>query len=159
MTLFPLYLLTGMGAVGGLLWSLTRVTDRHRRLQAELTRLERLSAEVTMHAEAVLDRVDERIAELQRLAEAVQVPAVTHVAAPEPTPAPAEPQAASPAEPEEEPATPVSMDRYKHLQAQVLALSAQGMSEADIARELGVPRGEVQLMLRLRHRKAAGRVG
>jgi type IV secretory pathway VirB10-like protein len=164
-----------MGTVGGLLWTLSRFTNRHRQLQAELTRLERLSAEVAMHAEAVLDQVDERIAELQRLAALTQAPA----------PVPAEPKAEVPAQlpaqpsaqavvqapvqaPAPAPAPPAPTvvaaptepagDRYQRLQAEVLALAARGKSESDIARELGVPRGEVQLMLRLRHTKAA-RVG
>ena len=49
-----LYLLLGLAAIGALAFAFYQVTARQRRLMAELTRLERLTAEVVMSAEAVL---------------------------------------------------------------------------------------------------------
>lgn len=66
-----LYLLLGLAAIGALAFAFYQVTARQRRLMAELTRLERLTAEVVMSAEAVLDEVDQRVAELKRLADAL----------------------------------------------------------------------------------------
>lgn len=62
-----LYLLLGLAVVGALFYALTQVNRRQQRLHAELTRLERLSAEVTINAEAVLEQVDQRIEQLEAL--------------------------------------------------------------------------------------------
>lgn len=207
------YLILGLGFVGGLYYALTQITARQRRLNAELTRLERLAAEVAMNAEAILERVDERIERLNEIAEAaeitvtsaraavevhVQAPPVAPVAAPAPAqasvpaPAPApgaeeaqparkksrprkapavqakpkappEPVAQAPAapQPESEPSGPVeakpegikSLSKYQELRTSVFALADQGKEIGEIAQALGVPRGEVQLILNLRGRK------
>jgi hypothetical protein len=171
------YLLLGLALMGGLLWALTQITARQRRLDAELTRLEQLSAEVTMNAEAVLERVDERIEQLTQLL--AQLEARAQVAAAEqqePGPAPPAPegeQAPPPrkrrgrsakarsvevevgAAPESGHPAPTPAQRYQELRARVSALADQGKSPAQIAQELGIPRGEVELMLNLRVKQVA----
>lgn len=70
--LTAIYLLLGLAAVGGGYYALTQIASRQRRLHAELTRLEQLTAEVAMTAEATLDQIDERIERLNRLAAQVE---------------------------------------------------------------------------------------
>ncbi|MFZ5826800.1 MAG: DUF6115 domain-containing protein [Bacillota bacterium] len=81
------YLLLGLAVVGALVYALMQVNARQQRLHAELTRLERLAAEVAMNAEAVLEQVDQRIERLNRLAAAVEAKAQS--AQPEEVPQPA----------------------------------------------------------------------
>ncbi len=187
-----LYLLLGLAAIGALAFAFYQVTARQRRLMAELTRLERLTAEVVMSAEAVLDEVDQRVAELKRLADALAsapgegragstpsdrasaeteepTPTPTQTAAQMPpqelpeTPAQTPVQAATRApaqKPAEEPAGSVpqhgdadrSADRYTAAREAVYRLTDEGKSPVEIAEALGLPRGEVQLILNLRGR-------
>ncbi len=201
------YLVLGLVLIGGLYYALTQITARQRRLNAELTRLERLAAEVSMNAEAILDRVDERIDRLNELTtdvesrmnalrtavaeqsatlertgpEAKASSTAKPEAAPEPStgtapkqrksrkkthPAPdpevtvqtapeAAPAASSEPSPAEvaSPAKTTSLDRYQQLRTAVFTLADQGKGAGEIAQELGVPRGEVQLILNLRGRK------
>src|SRR5690606_13604207 len=63
-----LYVLLALAVVGALAYAVHQVTVRQRRILAEITRLERLTAEVTMSAEALLDEIDERMARLRDLA-------------------------------------------------------------------------------------------
>lgn len=100
------YCLLGLAGVGGLCWISLRIAARQQKLTAELTRLERLAAEVTLHAEAILERVDDRTDRLHKLLAAVEsraealaepaaqaaAPAVTETA---PVPAMASPEAAA----------------------------------------------------------------
>lgn len=67
-----IYLLLGLAVAGALIYAMMQVNARQQRLHAELTRLERLSAEVTMNAEAVLEQVDQRIERLNQLAAALE---------------------------------------------------------------------------------------
>jgi len=191
------YLVAGLLLVGLLYYVLTQITARQRRLNAELTRLERLAAEVSMNAEAILERVDERIDRLNELTTEVEqrmselrAAAANQSAAPALLPntqpaaaapgmsepkaeeapkqrkprkraaqevatVPAEPPAAPVEEPAtpEDPTNPTSLQRYQQLRVAVSSMADQGKSAAEIAQELGVPRGEVQLILNLRGRK------
>ena len=61
-----LYLVLALAAVGALAYAVYQVTVRQQRMLAEITRLERLTAEVTMSAEALLDEIDQRMARLER---------------------------------------------------------------------------------------------
>ena len=145
------YLVLGLIALGGLLYLLSQITLRQRSLHAELTRLERLAAEVVMGAEAVLDRVDERAQRLQHLLAAVEARAKAEGVAPAPAPDPA-PDSAP--ERQAQPASaPTSLQRYQQIRAAVWALAEQGKGQAEIARALALPTGEIQLMLNLRGRK------
>ncbi|HYF93940.1 MAG TPA: hypothetical protein VD969_17130 [Symbiobacteriaceae bacterium] len=159
------YLLLGVAFMGGLFYALMQITARQRRLNAEMTRLERLAAEVSLNAEAILDRVDERVDRLNDLlarAEAA-VAAVPEPAAPEvaPTPVAEEeaPKKKRTRKPKEaagsEAATPAptSIEKYQKLRDAVRTLSDQGKDPSDIAQELGIPRGEVLLLLNLRAKK------
>jgi hypothetical protein len=176
---FPAYLIAGLLGIAALCWMLYQANLRHRRLQAELLRLDRLAAEVTLHAEAVLDQVDERTAQLQKLLDAAtaQVAAATGVAsAPAPTPVPARAPAPAPGyapapalaramapapSPEPPPAQAVQPAdendslRYSELRTKVAALAEGGIPVAQIAQMLGVPRGEVSLILNLQKKKAS----
>lgn len=189
------YLILGLGFVAGLYYALTQITARQRRLNAELTRLERLAAEVAMNAEAILERVDERVDRLNELATEVEAAAAAArvavesagQAAPAPTAAPAEPVAEEPqpkpkkqrtrkapaakAEPAPaEPAQPApvesapapaaetkegvkSLAKYQEVRTAVFALADQGKDAGAIAQAMGLPRGEIQLILNLRGRK------
>ena len=175
--MFPAYLIAGLLGIAALCWVLYQANLRHRRLQAELLRLDRLAAEVTLHAEAVLDQVDERTAQLQKLLEAAsaQVAAATGVAsAPTPTPvpapapgsapapapgyAPAPATAPAPAPPPAQAVQPADENdslRYSELRTKVAALAEGGIPVAQIAQMLGVPRGEVSLILNLQKKKAS----
>lgn len=197
-----LYLLIGLGVMGGLYWTLNQITRRQRKVDQDLRRLEELTAEVTLNAGAVLEQADDRIALLQELLQAVELKAAEEPAptvaesekkAPAPAPASADrpkdssveaatpvdvaPAAlatplssVSPAEPgpaatpgpapaasepvPAEPAAPISsLQRYQALRSAVWALADQGLDPVAIAKKLGVPRGEVQLMLSLRSRR------
>jgi hypothetical protein len=165
---FPAYLIAGLLGIAALCWALYQANLRHRRVQAELLRLDRLAAEVTLHAEAVLDQVDERTAQLQKLLEAAsaQVAAAAGVAsasAPTPTPAPAPapapgyaPTAPTPAPaPAVQPVDENDSLRYGELRTKVAALAEGGTPVAQIAQMLGVPRGEVSLILNLHKKKAS----
>ncbi|HYF76257.1 MAG TPA: hypothetical protein VD973_03945 [Symbiobacteriaceae bacterium] len=176
--MFPAYLIEGLLGIAALCWVLYQANLRHRRLQAELLRLDRLAAEVTLHAEAVLDQVDERTAQLQKLLDAAtaQVAAATGVASapaptPTPVPAPAPGYAPAPAlaramapapSPEPPPAQAVQPAdendslRYSELRTKVAALAEGGIPVAQIAQMLGVPRGEVSLILNLQKKKSLG---
>ncbi|MGE5672594.1 MAG: hypothetical protein ACM3XM_01730 [Mycobacterium leprae] len=81
MTSTAVYLVLILAAVGALLYLLTQVAGRQRRLNAELARLEHLTAEVAMTAEAMLDRVDERIERLSRIADRVEAKVAARAAA------------------------------------------------------------------------------
>lgn len=159
------YLVLGLAFMGGLFYALMQITARQRRLTAEMTRLERLAAEVSMNAEAILDRVDERTHQLLELMERAEarVAAAASVPTPAPTaaqapvtwaaPAPApQPVIPAPLEPEALP-EPTSMQKYQGMRASVWHLADQGKSPSDIAHELGIPRGEVLLLLNLRTKK------
>jgi hypothetical protein len=175
-----IYLLLGLAAMGGLFWLLTQITARQRRVNAELTRLERLAAEVSMNAEAVMEQVEDRIAQLQKLADEVQAKAVSAAAVPsdlgqaprvEAEPAPIAGQVPAPDQPpakrkrgrprkvqppvEVPVEVPASPGRYQALRAQVVSLAGQAMDAAAISRQLGMPRGEVQLILNLLTKKSA----
>ncbi|HEY3367231.1 MAG TPA: hypothetical protein VGK74_19415 [Symbiobacteriaceae bacterium] len=76
-----LYLLLGLGVFGGVFYALTQIAGRQRRLHAELTRLEQLTAEVAMTAEAMLDKIDERIERLNRIANRVDAQVESRVQA------------------------------------------------------------------------------
>lgn len=67
-----IYLLLGLAVIGAMAYALWQVNARQQRLNAELTRLERLTAEVAMSAEAVLEQVDQRIDRLTKLAADVE---------------------------------------------------------------------------------------
>ncbi|MBP2017013.1 putative membrane protein [Symbiobacterium terraclitae] len=168
------YLLLGLAVIGALAYALYEVTARQRRLMAELTRLERLTAEVAMSAEAVLDEVDRRVAQLKQLADALaagapgaaeparparrqrggartaprpaqeEAPAVPHDAAQEP-----EPEAAAQTSPDEA-AGAAAADRYAGVREAVCRMADEGKSPLEIAEALQLPRGEVQLILNLR---------
>ena len=156
------YLLLALAVIGALAYALYQVNLRQQRLMAELTRLERLTAEVTMNAEAVLDEVDQRIERLNQLAAAVEArvtaaPATMPAAAPEATAEPIAQPAAEPApEPDPTPApqdAPAPADRYGELRQAVRALADEGKEPVEIAAALGVPRGEVLLLLNLRGKR------
>ncbi|MDF2627630.1 MAG: hypothetical protein K0R39_1461 [Symbiobacteriaceae bacterium] len=165
--MFTIYLAAGLAAIGLLCWLLYQASLRHRRLQAELVRLERLAAEVTLHAEQVLDQVDERTHELQELVRSASVqvtaaaqaaamaqadPAATaRVPAPVALSAPVAPVA--PGAPGAPPA-PAEPDRYNDLRTQVISLAGRGVAASQIAQMLGLPRGEVSLILNLSKKKA-----
>lgn len=148
------YLVIGVGLLAGLYWTLTQITRRQRRVDESLKRLEELAAEVSMEAGAVLEEADERIALLRELLEAVELKAAGQerdAAAPEesavkPTPEPAA-EAAKPEKPVS------SLERYQGLRASVWRLADQGLTAPQIAQQLGVPRGEVELMLNLKRRR------
>lgn len=227
-----LYVLLALAVVGALAYAVYQVTVRQRRILAEITRLERLTAEVTMSAEALLDEIDERLAHLRDLAAQLEKRAAAELQAraqaegrggdreaaapggearpaaagaraesvgslPSPGPVPessaegaaagAAPGAAvdTPEAPPageakpgrarkgrartgkaraadrpaagdgaaEEPAA--AGDRYADLRQAVWRLADEGKDAVAIAEALGVPRGEVLLMLNLRGRKAA----
>lgn len=173
-----IYLLLGLAAMGGLFWLLTQITDRQRRVNAELTRLERLAAEVSMNAEAVMEHVDERIEQLQRLAGEVEAKmalvaaqsAMGQATPLEPTPlqvgptvevspvpivsqAPAPRKRGRPRKVQPPVEAPTSLGRYQALRAQVVSLAGQQMDAAAISKQLGMPRGEVQLILNLLTKK------
>ncbi len=144
-----LYLMLGVAFTGGLFWALAQITARQGRLNAEMTRLERLSAEVSMSAEAILDLVDERMEQLNAMLSVVEQKAearsddsvaalVTPTVLP---PTPTVNEAASP--------TPPPPQNYQDLRTAVWVLAGQGKTAADIAQALNIPRGEVQLMLNL----------
>lgn len=148
--MLTLYILLGLAGVAGACWAVWQAILRQRRLDADLTRLERLAAEVSMHAEAVLDRADERIARLEELLRAAEAfrlaPLQVQPAVPvEPPPAAAE----LPSEPAAVPG----------LRDQALTLAQQGMPVAEIAATLGIPRGEVQLILNLKKPKSTAPQG
>lgn len=192
--MFPAYLIAGLLGIAALCWILYQANLRHRRVQAELLRLDRLAAEVTLHAEAVLDQVDERIAQLQKLMDAASAQVAAAASAPTPTPAPTSipaptpapaaaprhtaPPAASPAaspysayrplpEPAPAPAPAAAQPaaaapqaeadppRSSELREQVVALAEGGSTVAQIAQALGIPRGEVGLILNLNKKKAS----
>lgn len=147
-----IYLALGLAIMGGLFYALTQITARQRRLHAELTRLERLAGEVALNAEALLDRVDERairLGELLGRAETLSR-AVKAQTPPPPTEAPAQ------ARPAPEPqAPPTSLQRYQSMRASVWAMAEKGMDPLAISQALSIPRGEVQLMLNIRARRAS----
>jgi len=165
------YLVLGLCVIAGLAYVLMQVTARQRRLNAEMTRLERLAAEVTMNAEVVLEQVDLRIERLQKVVAEAEAKVAALQAAPPATPAAAGPPASRPAEPANpapeamaapapEPEAPAaaggqltSMERYQQMRTAVWTLADQGRSVLEIAQALGVPRGEVQLLLNLRGKK------
>lgn len=167
--MFPVYLMAGLTGIAALCWLLYQANLRHRRLQAELTRLDRLAAEVTLHAEAVLDQVDERIAQLQKLmdvasaqvaaaaaAAAAPAPAARHTAAPVlPPPSAYRPAPEPPPAPAPQPPQDSDPLRYSELRTQVAALAEQGVAVGQIAQTLGIPRGEVSLILNLNKKKAS----
>lgn len=170
------YMLLGLALVGGLYWALTQFTLRQRAVTAELSRLEQLTAEVSMNVEALLERVDERTERLDERAERlaallamVEARAEATVPAPAPAVAPAPAAASGPApsppkkggrsrkqpKPEAEPAAqappvPAPIQRYQELRSAVWALVDQGKEAGAIAQELGLPRGEVLLLINLR---------
>ena len=163
-----LYLLLALAVVGALAYAVYQVTVRQQRVLAEITRLERLTAEVTMSAEALLDEIDERMARLNELAAQLEIRAVAELqaraeegagGAPEPEPAPPKRERKGPSgsgkevsagEPVHGPA-----DRYGDLRQAVWRLADEGKDAVAIAEALGVPRGEVLLLLNLRGRDAA----
>ncbi|HYG60753.1 MAG TPA: hypothetical protein VD902_21975 [Symbiobacteriaceae bacterium] len=148
------YLLLGVAFMGGLFYALMQVTARQRRLTAELTRLEQLAAEVALNAEAILDRVDERTHRLHELMERAE--AMAEAAASEPAPAQAPvPEAVPEPAPEvsPEPAAPTSIEKYQAMRTAVWQKADMGKSPSEIAQEMGIPRGEVQLLLNLRTKK------
>ncbi len=161
-----IYLLLGVGLMGGLFYALTQITARQRRLTAELTRLERLAAEVSMNAEAVLERVDERMEQLTAMLAQVSsaVEAAQAAAAQPPAPAPAPAVAAEPKKrkrapkveaqpPAPEANEPTSIQRYQQVRSAVWAMADEGKELGEIAQALSIPRGEAELMLNLRGRK------
>lgn len=89
----------------------------------------------------------------------------TAQAAPDSPAAPAAPAAAAPALRQQaapveaaagaalEPRAVSSLERYQRIRATVWALDDQGLSPAEISQQLGVPRGEVLLMLNLKARR------
>jgi hypothetical protein len=169
-----LYLLIGLAVAGALYWALTQITARQRRLNAELTRLEQLAAEVSLNAGAILERIDQRTAELTALLAQVEARVEAHAEAtlepaPAPAPAPAprkrsrtkepERQALQPA-PSPAPTPPASevpapVQRYQELRTAAWALADQGKESGAIAEALGIPRGEVELLLNLRGKKVS----
>lgn len=68
-----LYVLLALVAIGALAYAFYQVTVRQQRMLAEITRLERLTAEVTMSAEALLDEIDQRMARLNELAAQMEI--------------------------------------------------------------------------------------
>ncbi|MFZ5814015.1 MAG: hypothetical protein ACOY93_01755 [Bacillota bacterium] len=178
------YLLLGLAIIGALVYALMQVNARQQRLHAELTRLERLAAEVTMNAEAVLDQVDQRIERLAQLAASMEARVESAPSEPPPAPAPpkqtgrrkggskpegrkgpqaatAVPEVAAAVQPEPAAAPvapaeqPAKPPRYSDLRQAVFALADQGKSPLEIAEALSVPRGEIQLILNLRGRKVS----
>jgi len=185
------YLLLGLGVVGALYYAVTQITVRQRKLDADMTRLERLAAEVAMNAEAILERVDERIEQLERLSAELEARAARVQAPPAAPPAeaaPAKPRRSrsrqSAAEPQpgadagarpgpasdayshvdqapsphEQPQPDSDSDsqpklNYAEIRARVYAMADAGHDALDIAQALGIPRGEVQLILNLRGAK------
>lgn len=186
------YLFLGLGLVAGIFWTLTQIATRQRRLQDELSRLERLAAEVALNSDAILDRVDERTERLQALLAQVEAAAaafseatartaeaalaqealradleqVSPPTAQESAPPPRKrgrtrKQEAAPAPPPPAGETtgtaqappPASMERYQALRTRVEELSNQGLDAGTVAQLVGVPRGEVQLILNLRTNK------
>jgi len=75
------YVLLALAAVGALAYAVYQVTVRQQRILAEINRLEQLTAEVTMSAEALLDEIDERMARLNDLAAELEIRAVAEVQA------------------------------------------------------------------------------
>ncbi|WP_374712442.1 hypothetical protein [Symbiobacterium terraclitae] len=198
------YLLLALAVIGALAYALYQVNARQNRLMAELTRLERLTAEVAMSAEALLDEVDRRAQRLSQLAAELEERAAAQVRkqdqaqadapAPAPEQVPAQPTAAEPpavgqkpkrqrrprggaratpseaqdqsgsqakpagqarsnspaAKPTQEPS---ASDRYADLRQAVWRLADEGRDAVEIAATLGVPRGEVMLLLNLRGKK------
>ena len=143
-----LYLFLGVALIGALFYALTQITARQRRLNAELLRLERLAAEVSMSAEAVFDQIDARLDHLQRAVSKGNAEAGAETK----LEAKVEMNVAATVE---RPAAPVAVDRYRETRARVWALADQGKTELETAKELGVPRGEVRLILNLRRRKGS----
>lgn len=84
------YTLLGLAVIGAIAYALYQVNLRQKRMDAELTRLEQLTAEVTMNAEAVLDQVDQRVEKLNQLAAAMEARALEAVQGPA-LPEPAKP--------------------------------------------------------------------
>jgi len=150
-----IYLMLGLAFMGGLFWALMQITARQRRLTAELTRLERLAAEVSLNAEAILDRVDERADRLNELLERAEA-AVARVPAEAP-PAPVAPAPSvvipEPVVAQDVPPAPTSIEKYQKLRDAARALADRGKSPSEIAHELEIPRGEVLLLLNLRSKK------
>lgn len=185
------YLLLGLAVIGALAYALYQVNARQQRLMAELTRLERLTAEVTMSAEALLDEVDQRTQRLSQLAAELEHRAAAQLEAQAEarTQAPAQPSEppavgqkpkrqrkarggaqATPAEQQAQPGSgaaepvpvpaaaepaqaPAAPDRYGDLRQAVWRLADEGKDAVEIAATLGVPRGEVMLLLNLRGKK------
>jgi hypothetical protein len=165
------YLMLGVALVGALYWLLVRLNNRQRQVQAELARLEQLAAEVTLQAEGIFDQVDARLAELAKLTQAFEAkvqaaaaaapaaevfPQATPAAAPEPAPKKrrGRPKKEQPApEASEAPEAAVPAARYETLRPRVWALADQGQSAEEIAQAVGLPRGEVHLLLNLRSRQ------
>lgn len=139
------YLLLGLALMGGLFYALTQITARQRRLNAELTRLERLAAEVSMNAEAIFEQVDERMGRLDDLVKSAQGRVDVSAVAPQV-------QKETPAQAPTLP-PPTSMQKYQEVRAAVWTLADRGDDPITIAQALGIPRGEVQLMLNIRGRK------
>lgn len=217
-----LYLVLALAVIGALAYALYQVTVRQQRMLAEITRLERLTAEVTISAEALLDEIDQRMARLNQLAAQLEIRMIAEAQAqaeeaaggetqtePGAAPAPPKPKRArrartgfrsqapatetspnqssadqspesverntAPVQPAElagrseaiepasvEPPQPpqaelpeTPADRYGDLRQAVWRLADDGRDAVEIAETLGVPRGEVLLLLNLRGRKAA----
>jgi len=189
-----IYLFLGLATIGAMCWVLMQLTARQRRLNAELTRLERLSAEVSMNAEAILDRVDERMDRLTQMVDqvegrvaqaAVAMPQTEPVVAPHPAVEPVMPEPSKPVAAEVQPAPPepkkrgrprknpppeapaqhaavahkpdvpppASMPRYQEVRSAVWSHSDKGLTATEIAQQVGIPRGEVLLLLNLRSQK------
>lgn len=126
-----IYLILGLAGMGGLFYGLMQISARQQRLNAELTRLEQLSGEVSMMAGAMLEQVDMRIDYLIDMVEQVE----KRIA---PAPGP----------------TPALTQHYQEVCSSVQTLADQGLDAGQIAERTGVPRGEVQLILNLRGRRA-----
>lgn len=147
------YLFLGLALMAGLFYALTQITARQRRLNAELTRLERLAAEVAMNAEAILERVDERLDRLNaRVAAAKSIEPPTGRLVPE-SPAAAPAPAVEQVQETAAPSPPTSIQRYQEARNSVWTLADRGLDPSGIARVVGIPRGEVQLLLNLRGRR------
>lgn len=153
-----IYLTLGLAIMGGLFYALTQITARQRRLNAELTRLERLAGEVALNAEALLDRVDERamrVGELLGRAEALTA-GISRARPPEVVALPPTPAVPAREEPvPESQAPPTSLQRYQAMRTSVWSMADKGMDPLAIAQALSIPRGEVLLMLNLRARRAS----